>query len=94
MTIATTAETTFAMAGQREDLADIIYRVAREETPFISSIGRRKVDNTNPEWLRESLRTPAANAKVEGLDATYATQPQPERLNNRTQIISDIELEA
>lgn len=80
---------TYTVIGIKEDVDDKIYRVSPEETPFISSIGRRKVDNTNPEWLRESLRTPAANAKVEGLDATYATQPQPERLNNRTQIISD-----
>lgn len=80
---------TYTVIGMKEDVDDKIYRVSPEETPFISSIGRRKVDATNPEWLRESLRAPAANAKVEGLDATYAAQPQPERLNNRTQIISD-----
>lgn len=80
---------TYTVVGIKEDVDDKIYRVSPEETPFISSIGRRKVDATNPEWMRESLRAPANNAKIEGLDATYAAQPQPERLSNRTQIISD-----
>ena len=80
---------TYTVVGIKEDVDDKIYRVDPEETPFISSIGRRKVENTSPEWQRESLRAPAANAKVEGLDATYSAQPQPERLSNRTQIISD-----
>jgi hypothetical protein len=80
---------TYTVVGMKEDVDDKIYRVSPEETPFVSMIGRRSVDATNPEWLRDSLRAPAANAKVEGADATYAAQAQPERLNNRTQIISD-----
>ena len=80
---------TFTVVGQKEDVDDKIYRVTPEETPFISMIGRKSVDATNPEWQRTSLRAAGANAKIEGLDATYAVQPQPERLVNRTQIISD-----
>lgn len=80
---------TYTVVGIKEDVDDKIYRVTPEETPFISMIGRRTVDATNPEWLRESLRAPAANARVEGADATYAAQTQPERLSNRTQIIGD-----
>lgn len=35
-----TAET--PNVGMREDLEDVIYRVAPEETPFISNIGKVK----------------------------------------------------
>ncbi|MUV13586.1 SU10 major capsid protein [Noviluteimonas gilva] len=80
---------TYTVIGMKEEVDDKIYRVSPEETPFVSMIGRRSVDSVTPEWLRESLRTPAANAKVEGLDATYAAQTQPERLSNKCQIISD-----
>src|SRR3546814_12710676 len=80
---------TYAVVGMKEEVDDKIYRVSPEETPFVSMIGRKSVDSTTPEWQRISLRAPASNAKVEGLDATYAAQPQPERLSNKTQIISD-----
>lgn len=80
---------TYTVIGQKEDVDDKIYRVSPEETPFVSMIGRKSVDSVTPEWLRDALRTPADNAKAEGLDATYAAQTQPERLSNKCQIISD-----
>lgn len=80
---------TYTVIGMKEDVDDKIYRVSPEETPFISMIGRESVDATTPEWQRDSLRTPGANAAVEGADATYAVQTQPERLSNKTQIIQD-----
>lgn len=80
---------TYTVIGQKEDVDDKIYRVSPEETPFISMIGRESVDVVTPEWLRDSLRAPAANAAIEGADATYAAQTQPERLSNKTQIIQD-----
>ena len=80
---------TYTVIGMKEDVDDKIYRVSPEETPFISMIGRKPVDSTTPEWLRDSLRVPGANAAVEGADATYAAQTQPERLSNKTQIIQD-----
>lgn len=80
---------TYTVVGQKEDVDDKIYRVSPEETPFVSMIGRESVDAVTPEWQRDSLRTPAANAAIEGADATYAAQTQPERLSNKTQIIQD-----
>src|SRR3546814_2015684 len=74
---------TYTVVGMKEEVDDKIYRVSPEETPFVSMIGRKSVDSTTPEWQRISLRAPASNAKVEGLDATYAAQPQPERLSNK-----------
>ncbi len=80
---------TYTVVGQKESVDDQIYRVTPEETPFVSMIRRRSVDAVTPEWMRESLRAPAANAAVEGADATYSAQTQPERLSNKTQIIQD-----
>lgn len=80
---------TFTVIGMKEDVDDKIYRVSPEETPFISMIGRSSADAVTPEWLRDSLRAPAANAAVEGADASYSAQTQPERLSNKTQIIRD-----
>jgi len=37
--------TSLTNIGQREDLSDIIHRVAPEKTPFISNIGRTKATN-------------------------------------------------
>lgn len=80
---------TYTVVGMKEDVDDKIYRVSPEETPFVSMIGREAVDAVTPEWQRDSLRSPASNAAVEGADATYAAQTQPERLSNKTQIIQD-----
>lgn len=80
---------TYTVVGNKEDVDDKIYRVSPEETPFLSMIGRESVDAVSPEWQRDALRVPASNAAVEGADATYAAQTQPERLSNKTQIIQD-----
>lgn len=80
---------TYTVIGQKEDVDDKIYRVTPEETPFVSMIGRESVDAVTPEWQRDSLRSAASNAAVEGADASYAAQTQPERLSNKTQIIQD-----
>lgn len=80
---------TYTVIGMKEDVDDKIYRVSPEETPFISMIGRESVDATTPEWQRDALRAPASNAAIEGADASYSAQTQPERLSNKTQIIQD-----
>jgi hypothetical protein len=80
---------TYTVIGMKEEVDDKIYRVSPEETPFVSMIGRKSVDSTTPEWQRDALRSPASNAAVEGADATYSAQTQPERLSNKTQIIRD-----
>lgn len=70
MAAPTNLETTETSIGQREDLSNIIYRVAPEETPFFSAIGKGKAKARYTEWQTETLRTPdATNGRVEG-DAT------------------------
>lgn len=54
----------------REDLINFITTIAREETPFLSSIGTTTASNVNHEWLTDDLAAPTNNAAAEG--AAYA----------------------
>jgi len=83
----TNTATTYSNVGIREDLSDIIYRVAPEETPFTNNIGRSKATNTYHEWQTEDLASASdSNAVVEGDDATLDAANVPARVGNRTQI--------
>ena len=78
---------TYAAEGIREDLADVIYNISPEETPFISNVGRKAVSNTLFEWQTDSLASATTdNAVVEGADAGNATQASTARMQNYTQI--------
>jgi hypothetical protein len=70
-----------------EDVEDTIYRVATEETPFTSMIGKTSVSAVFHEWLTEDLATPVStNAQLEGDDYTAAAANQPTRVGNYCQI--------
>jgi hypothetical protein len=90
MAIQTNTEVTYSGVGIREDLADVIYRVAREETPFLSMIGKSKASATKHEWQKESLAAvDTANAQLEGDQfTTYTSANNPTRLYNNCQISS------
>ena len=77
---------TYAAIGMREDLSDIIYNIAPTDTPFMSSIGKNKATAVYHEWQTDSLAAAAANAAVEGADASSATLSPTTRVGNRTQI--------
>lgn len=74
--------------GIREDLADIIYNISPEETPFISNASREKVKNTFYEWQTDALDAAStSNAQLDGDDITSFTAVTPTtRLGNYTQI--------
>ena len=74
--------------GAREDLSDVISRVAPEKTPLYSNIGARKSTGTYSEWQTESLAAPSStNASVEGNDvATVGAANTPTRVGNTCQI--------
>lgn len=76
--------------GAREDLEDILYRVAAEETPFISTIGRAKAKAVKHDWQIETLAAPSAtNASVEGNDVgSHAAPNVPTRVGNICQILT------
>lgn len=74
----------------KESVADKIYNYKPDDAPLMSMIGKGSVNAVYHEWQRDEYRTPdAANAAIEGADATYAAQTQPTLLNNRTQIFQD-----
>ena len=84
--IANTFET-YDAVGNREDLADKIYQITPEETPFVSLIGRKKVASVHPEWQTDTLATPdTANAQPEGNDWSFSTIQPTSRVGNYTQI--------
>lgn len=73
--------------GNREELADKIYQITPEETPFISLIGRKSVASTHPEWQTDELATPSTdNAQPEGDDWSYDAITPTVRIGNYTQI--------
>lgn len=83
MTAPTNTSNTLTIIGQREDLEDKIYRVAPEETPFTSNIGKVTATARTHEWQTETLATPVAtNAQLEGDDYTAAAINLTTRLKN------------
>jgi hypothetical protein len=86
MTVPTNTYQTYQAVGNREDLTDVIYRIAPTDTPFMSGIGKGKASNTLHEWQTQDLAAAANNAAIEGDDASAAAATPTVRLNNRTQI--------
>lgn len=77
------------VVGKKESVNDVINRVAREETVFISSIKEKKVENTLHQWLEESLVAPTGIALADGADAVDNVGDQPVMRSNVTQIVGD-----
>lgn len=74
--------------GLREDLTDGIFLVAREETPFVSTIaGRTTATQKLHEWQTVDLATPVANnAIAEDGNFSTASNTTTNRLQNYTQM--------
>jgi len=80
-------------SSEKEDLANFISMISRDETPFLGSIGKTKATAVFHEWQTDELAAPASGAVAEGV--SYATQaaaqgaePLRTRLGNYTQINS------
>ena len=85
----TTGGAGYANVGIREDLEDNIYRVAPEETPFVSNIGTVKASSTYHEWQTEDLAAASAtNAQLEGDDYGLGAPNLTTRLGNTCQILA------
>jgi len=54
--------------SQREDLADFITMITRDETPFIGSIGKSKCTAIYHEWQTDELEAPGNSRIAEGQD--------------------------
>ena len=77
---------TFSAVGNREALADAIYNIAPEETPFVSAIGKGKASSTFPEWQTDGLAAAVNNKVEQGNQAAVAAVTPTKRVGNRTQI--------
>ena len=77
---------TFSAVGNREQLADAIYNIAPEETPFVSAIGKGKASGTFHEWQTDSLAAAVNNKVEQGNQAAVAAVTPTKRVGNRTQI--------
>ena len=79
--------------SEREDLANFISMITRDETPFMASIGKAKAKAIFHEWQTDELVPPGSNAVGEGSDfstvaAAQAAGGDRSRLGNYTQINS------
>lgn len=54
--------------SNREDLTDMLSVLAPEETPFLSSLPKRKATANYHEWTCDTLATPSSEGIVEGSD--------------------------
>lgn len=78
---------TYDATGNREELADKIWQISPEETPFLSLIGRKNCGSVHPEWQTDTLATPStANNHPEGDDWAYDSVSPTTRVGNYCQI--------
>lgn len=88
MPLSANAQSVYGVTTIREDLQDALVSISSTETPLISSIGTKSVDNTYFEWPVVSLAAPdTANRVLEGENAPGNDAPtNAVRLGNYTQI--------
>ena len=88
----TGAVTTPAAFSQREDLANFISNIVRDDVPFMSSIGKGKASAILHEWSTDTLERPGANAANEGTafpaGNAGSNGPNISRLGNYSQIFT------
>jgi len=75
--------------SNREDLANFITMITREETPFTSSIGKAKATAIYHEWQTDELAAPGDSKLAEGTEfaaGDVTVGPHRTRLGNYTQI--------
>lgn len=78
---------TYDATGNREELADKIWQITPEETPFLSLIGRKNVVSVHPEWQTDTLASPDTdNNRPEGDDWSFDAITPTTRVGNYTQI--------
>ncbi len=79
--------TTSTAVGEREDLADVIYRIDPDETPIFSALKKETSNGIFTEWqVQELAAASATNYVNEGANATFATPTATVRFGNYHQI--------
>ena len=78
----TNAFDTYTATSDREDLSNIIYNISPMQTPFMSSIGKRSINNVVFDWQTEVLATPVATGELEGFELSRSASVATTRLSN------------
>src|SRR5690349_15406212 len=85
----TNAVATYDVTTNREDLADTVYRISPEDTPFMTSVPRTKATAVLHEWSTDALASVnTSNARFEGDALSRASSTAPTRKQNVCQISS------
>ena len=79
------AQTSTAV-GEKETLADIIYKVDSDETPIFSAIAKETSTGVFTEWQVQELAAASTNAVAEGADMADTGVTATSRLGNYHQI--------
>lgn len=80
------AMATFSAVGLRESLANEIFNISPEETPFLSSIGKEKASAQFEEWQTDTLAAASNNKVEQGNESTFVAITPTARVGNRMQI--------
>ena len=72
-----TSGTSSNSVSQREDLANFISMITRDETPFMASIGKTKATAIYHEWQTDELSAPGNSRVGEGTDYTLPSNVWP-----------------
>ena len=79
--------TTTLAVGEKEQLADVIYRIDPDETPIFSALKKETSNGIFTEWqVQELAAASATNFVNEGADASIGTPTATSRLGNYHQI--------
>jgi hypothetical protein len=90
MTVPTDTFQTYQAIGNREDLIDIITNISPMDTWFTQNSGSGRADARRHEWQTDVLAAPAANAVIEGDDATNVAVVPTARVANSCQIVRKV----
>lgn len=90
MGVPTDTYQTYTMIGMREDLTDVITNISPMETWVTTNTGNVNVTARYHEWQTDALAAAAANAQIEGDDATNVAITPTVRAGNYTQIVRKV----
>lgn len=77
---------TYQATSNREALSNMIYDISPTTTPFMSSIGKNNVKNTNFSWQTESLASASGTGHTEGFENSRTVANPTVRPTNQCQI--------
>lgn len=90
MAVPTNTFQTYQAVGNREDLIDVITNISPVDTWVTSNTGNTRATAVLHEWQTDALAAAAANAVIEGDDASAAAVTPTVRVTNYCQILRKV----